>query len=150
MSILANRVFRIAAYVALDVVAVAAGMGVPIFPILLGLAVGWFVPPFLGIRGPYTPDDLRAVLRAAVLTSALTLIMMALIWLPTLRMLGDPKADIANFGMPLILYQPLSSFIGWIVLMVVISPILQMLTTLFGCVLRCALLPGHAEEKAVA
>ena len=32
----------------------------------------------------------------------------------------------------MILYEPLASFIGWQVLMVLISPFLQLLTTLFG------------------
>ena len=34
--------------------------------------------------------------------------------------------------MPLILYEPLASFIAWLVLMIVISPFLQFLMTLFG------------------
>ncbi|MCX6829581.1 MAG: hypothetical protein NT002_09915 [candidate division Zixibacteria bacterium] len=141
MSILVNRTFRIAMFVAIDVIAVGMGMGVPIFAILLGFPVGWFLPAFLGIRSPYTSGDLRAVLRAAALTSGVTLLITALIWLPALRVLGGPPAKIANFGIPLILYQPLPSFIAWIVLMVIISPILQMLTTLLGCILRYALRP---------
>jgi hypothetical protein len=47
-------------------------------------------------------------------------------------MLFDPGADLANFGIPLILYEPRASFIGWLVLMIVISPVLQLLTTLLG------------------
>jgi hypothetical protein len=47
-------------------------------------------------------------------------------------MLFEPGRDIANFGIPMILYEPLASFIGWIVLMVLISPLLQVLTTVFG------------------
>ncbi|MCX6539756.1 MAG: hypothetical protein NT151_12605 [Acidobacteria bacterium] len=53
MFIPASRVFRIAAFVAIDVVAVGLGMGVPIFAILLGFPVGWFLPTFLRIRNPY-------------------------------------------------------------------------------------------------
>jgi hypothetical protein len=150
VSILASRLFRIVAFLALDVFAVGLGMGVPIFAILLGLPVGWLLPAFLRIHSPHTTGDLGAVLRAALLTSAVTLVITAFIWLPTLQMLGNPTADIANFGIPMILYQPLPSFIAWIVLMVVISPVLQMLTTLFGCVLRWALLPTQASESAVA
>jgi hypothetical protein len=132
-------------FVFVDVVAVGLGMGVPIFAILLGFPVGWLLPTWLGIRSPYTSGDLRAVLGAAALTSAVTFVICALIWLPTLRVLGDPAVDLANFGVPMILYQPLPSFIGWIVLMVVISPVLQMLTTSFGSVLRCALWAAHPE-----
>ena len=47
-------------------------------------------------------------------------------------MLFDPAADLANFGIPLILYEPTASFIGWLVLMIVISPFLQFLMMLFG------------------
>ena len=74
----------------------------------------------------------RRVLRIAILTSGFTFILMAILWLPALSMLFDPERDIANFGMPLLLYEPLASFIAWIVLMVVISPFLQVLTTVFG------------------
>jgi hypothetical protein len=44
----------------------------------------------------------------------------------------DPVADLANFGIPLILYDPTASFIGWLALMIVISPFLQFLMALFG------------------
>jgi hypothetical protein len=44
----------------------------------------------------------------------------------------DPSVDIANFGMPLILFEPRASFLGWLVLMVVVSPVLQFLVTVFG------------------
>ena len=47
-------------------------------------------------------------------------------------MLFDPAANLANLGAPLILYEPVASFIGWLVLMIVISPFLQLLMTLFG------------------
>ncbi len=57
---------------------------------------------------------------------------LAAIWGPTARMLFDPAADLASFGIPQILYEPRASFIGWLVLMIVISPFLQLLTTLFG------------------
>ena len=35
-------------------------------------------------------------------------------------------------GHPFILYDPKISFIGWLVLMMFISPFLQLLTTIFG------------------
>jgi hypothetical protein len=57
---------------------------------------------------------------------------MTLIWGNTARMLLDPAADFANFGIPLILYEPKVSFVGWLVLMIFISPFLQLLTTLFA------------------
>ncbi len=47
-------------------------------------------------------------------------------------MLSDPAADLANFGIPPILYEPRASFIGWLVLMIAISPVLQLLMSLLG------------------
>jgi hypothetical protein len=149
MSILPFRGSQIAAFVALDVLAVGAGMGVPIFAILLGFPVGWVLPALLKISSPYPSNDLRLVLRSAAATAAITFAMMALIWLPTLRTLARPAADIANFGIPMVLYEPVPSFIGWIVLMVVVSPFLQMLTTLFGAVLRCTSLATQAGAIAL-
>jgi hypothetical protein len=53
-------------------------------------------------------------------------------------MLFDPLTDFADFGIPMILYDPRVSFVGWLVLMIVISPFLQLLTTVFAS--HCALL----------
>jgi hypothetical protein len=58
--------------------------------------------------------------------------MMALLWGLCIPMLFDPTVDLASFGIPLILYEPKASFVGWLVLMIVISPFLQFLMTLFG------------------
>jgi hypothetical protein len=93
---------------------------------------------------------MKGLLRACTIASAVTFVLLAVIWLPTLRMLGDPSADLANFGIPMILYEPLASFIGWLVLMVFISPALQMLTTLFAAVLRCAFRPSSLPAPAGA
>jgi hypothetical protein len=41
-----------------------------------------------------------------------------------------------NFGIPMILYDPRASFIGWMVLMIIISPVLQILTTVFSSTVR--------------
>ncbi len=57
---------------------------------------------------------------------------MIIIWGPTMAMLFDPYADFENFGIPLILYDPKISFVGWQVLMILISPFLQLLTTIFA------------------
>jgi hypothetical protein len=57
---------------------------------------------------------------------------MIIIWGPTVSILFEPGRDLANTGVPMILYEPMPSFIGWIVLMILISPVLQLLTTLFG------------------
>ena len=47
-------------------------------------------------------------------------------------MLFDPGAEFQNFGHPFIPYNPKISFIGWVVLMILISTFLQLLTTIFG------------------
>lgn len=62
----------------------------------------------------------------------MTFVMMAVIWGRCIPMLFDPSADIANFGIPLLLYEPRASFVGWIVLMVLVSPFLQFLMTILG------------------
>ena len=110
------------------------GMGVPIFTILYGFIVGLLIPRVLQTSAELTSRYLAAILRAAFITSAVTFLGMAVIWLPTLEWLFNPARDISNFGIPMILYSPRASFIGWIILMVLISPFLQFLMTLFGSI----------------
>ncbi len=129
-----KRRWALLLYAALDVICVGAGMGVPIFCILFGLPVGWAI----GIRVTRARDSrparqaLGRVLRWAALSAAFTCVLMAVVWGRAVGMLFDPAADLANFGIPLILYEPAASFVGWLVLMIVISPFLQFLMTLFG------------------
>jgi hypothetical protein len=47
-------------------------------------------------------------------------------------MLYGPEADLANFGIPQILFEPRLSLIAWLLLMIAISPFLQLLTTVFA------------------
>jgi len=154
----------IAIYAVLDVIAVGMGMGVPIFPILLGFAVGWLLPArLLSARQesawPATSATslrqiLARILRWAAASAAWTFLQMAVIWLRTVPMLFDPGVDIAQFGHPMILYEPVPSFIGWIVLMVLISPFLQLLTTVFAATVRLAVaspaVAVRGEEAALA
>ena len=125
-------------YIILDLFAVGIGMGVPIFAILLGFVVGWFTPSILSRDASDFRHLLKKCLTAAFLTSSFTFFLMLVIWGPISRMLLDPSADIANFGIPFILYEPKASFIGWILLMIVISPFLQVLTTAFASSVRLA------------
>ena len=115
-----------------DIICMGLGMGVPIFCILLGLPVGWYIARRITLRPFDARRTLNKMLLGAALTSAFTFVGMALLWGHSVVMLFDPSADLANFGIPLILYEPLASFIGWLVLMIVISPFLQFLMTLFG------------------
>lgn len=119
-------------YAVLDVICVGMGMGVPFFCILLGLPVGWAI----AMRATREPRPARAalgqVLRWAALAAAFTLVLMAIIWSRMVGMLFDPAADLANFGIPMILFEPAASFIGWLALMVLISPFLQFLMALLA------------------
>jgi hypothetical protein len=119
-------------YVFLDMLCIGMGMGVPIFCILFGFPVGWFTVKYVTSTVTSLPLVFRRVLNYALLTSAVTFLGMLAIWGPTFTYLFNPGKDLANFGIPMILYEPLASFIGWQVLMVLISPFLQLLTTLFG------------------
>jgi hypothetical protein len=44
----------------------------------------------------------------------------------------DPAADFENFGHPMILFDPRISFIGWLILMIIISPIVQLMASIFS------------------
>ena len=61
---------------------------------------------------------------------------MAMIWLPTLKLRFDPTFDLVNFSVPLIIYEPQVGFLGWLIPITVISPFFQVLTTIFGGVLK--------------
>ncbi len=135
----------------LDLFCAGLGMGVPIFCILFGLPVGWYIAGRIATRPFDTRQMLSKMLVGAALTSAFTFVGMALLWGPWSAMLFDPTAELANLGAPLIQYDPMASFIGWLVLMIGISPFLQFLMTLFGS--HCTLLwwlsrQGTGEEEA--
>ena len=129
-----KKKWAIIAFILLDLFSVGLGMGVPFFTILLGLPVGWWLARRLAEKPQSLPALLGGLLKSAALTAGFSLLVLAVIWLPSLTWLFDPARDLANYGMPLILFEPLASFIGWQVLMVVISPFLQLLMTVFGAV----------------
>lgn len=127
-----NKKIAIAVYIILDVIFVGIGMGIPILCILLGFPVGWYLAKQLNLSNGGLNNSLKDILKYSFLTSFLTFILMVLIWGPISTMLMNPAADFANFGIPMILYDPKISFIGWIILMVFISPFLQLLNTIFA------------------
>jgi hypothetical protein len=145
--------WALAIFAFLDLICVGMGMGVPIFCILFGLPVGWYIARRIVLHPFDTRQMLRKMLMGAVFTSAFTFIGMVLLWGHCIAMLFDPTADLVNFGIPQILYEPLASFIGWLVLMIVISPFLQLLMTLFGAHLTLlwwlSKSKGASEESAV-
>jgi len=121
-----------AAYVFADVVCVGMGMGVPIFCIGFGFLVGWYIAARAIRSASDLGEALGRILMQAVVTSAVTFVLMAVLWGRVTGMLFDPAADFVSFGIPMILYDPRASFVGWLVLMIFISPFLQLLTTLFS------------------
>lgn len=149
-----NKWAAFVVFVLLDVICVGMGMGVPIFCIAVGFPVGWYI----AARALRSTSNLGTVLKRTVaqatLTSAVTFAMMALIWGNTARLLGDPAADFVNFGIPMILYEPKISFVGWLVLMIFISPFLQLLTTMFSAHLTLLVWlmrrPQASEEQSSA
>lgn len=124
--------WALAIFAFLDIICVGLGMGVAIFCILFGLPVGWYIARRIAFRPFETRQMLSKMLLGAALTSAFTFAGMVVLWGRCIVMLFDPAADLVNFGIPQILYEPVASFIGWLVLMIVISPFLQFLMTLFG------------------
>jgi len=127
-----NTRIAFAIFVVVDLVCIGMGMGVPLACILFGFFVGWYIAKRATIATANVMDILWKVLVQAIVTSTFTFVVMSAIWGRTIAMLFDPGADFQNFGHPFILYDPKISFIGWLVLMMLISPFLQLLTTIFG------------------
>jgi uncharacterized membrane protein YhaH (DUF805 family) len=137
-----NRLLRIKpqwaliVYIVLDLICVGMGMGVPFFCILFGFIVGWYIVRYITFSNTASVQQVfPKVLKYAMITSAVTLFGMLLLWVPFATYLFEPAKDLAKSGIPMILYEPKASFIAWIVLMILISPFLQLLTTLFSAYL---------------
>jgi|WetSurMetagenome_2_1015567.scaffolds.fasta_scaffold102176_3 hypothetical protein len=119
-------------YIIIDVVCTGMGMGVPVFNIALGFPAGWFIIRKFSADLKGMNYILQKLLAGAFLTSCVTLVGMILIWGWSIGILFGSDAEIVNFGLPMIMYTPRASLIGWLILMIVISPFLQLLTTLFA------------------
>ncbi len=128
-------VWALIIFVLFDLLAVGMGMGVPIFCILLGFITGWLIVRYITPTGTTDHQIFRKVLVYASVTAGFTFLVMLVIWAPFATYYLNPAHDLAQTGIPLILYEPRSSFIGWIVLMILVSPFLQLLTTLFSAYL---------------
>jgi hypothetical protein len=128
-------------YILFDIIATGMGMGVPIMNILFGFIVGWYIARRALLMGLSYRNLRRKILTWCILAACFTVLLMFIIWGPTVRMIFDPDADLANFGIPMILYEPLVSFIGWIISMVAISPFLQLLMSIFGAILTLITVP---------
>jgi len=127
-----NKKLAFIIYIILDTVLVAIGMGVPILNIILGFPLGWYIAKRIYKSKRDLVENLGDILKYSIYTSLITFIWMIIIWVPISTMLMNPHADFIHFGIPMILYDPKISFIGWIILIVFISPFLQLLTTVFA------------------
>lgn len=130
-----NLRLAFAILIAINLVCIVLGMGVPFFPILFGFPLGWYLARRATTTGENVPVLLKRVFTHALIVPIVTFIVMVGIWGRTAALLSDPAADFEYFGIPMILYDPRLSFIGWLVLMIVISPFLQLLTTIFAAYL---------------
>ena len=120
-------------YLVLDVVCAGLGMGVPLICIVLGFPTGIYLTHRALLAVPGTRAAMRRTLILCAAASLVTVLVMLAIWgYAQLPMLFNRGADFAHFGIPFILYDPRASFVGWLVLMVFISPFLQLLMALFG------------------
>jgi hypothetical protein len=127
-------------FVALDIICMGMGMGVPFFNILFGFLVGWYLVKWISIGTSEVKDILKQILIYSCIAAGVTFLGMLLIWGWSIKLLFGPDADIANFGIPQILFKPRASLIGWLVLMIVISPFLQLLTIVLASHLTLLLL----------
>ncbi len=119
-------------FIFLDTICIGIGMGVPIFCILFGFVVGWYITRAVTERTEAVEEIVRKFLPCALATAGYTFVVMGVIWGSMMVLLFEPSTDYVNVGIPMILYEPKASFIGWQVLMICISPFLQVLATLFG------------------
>ena len=108
------------------------GMGVPILNILFGFIIGWYAVKRACLLYGNLEERLSKIFIYSIFCSGITLVLMLCIWGRTIPMLFDPFSDFENFGHPMILFDPRLSFIGWLVLMIIISPFLQLMASIFS------------------
>ncbi len=133
---------------AADVLAVGVGMGVPIFAIAWGVPVGWWAARSAGLFEHREIAGFRNAFLGSAAIAGLTFAMMVVIWGPQVSKLFDPAFNAEDWGIPLVLYTPSASFIGWLALMIVISPVLQLMSSL--CTAYVIAMLGPAEEQTAA
>lgn len=118
----------------LDVFAIGLGMGVPVFAIALGFPVGWwFASRQLQMHPQAEPELHRAIpaslIRTLLVQSAtvtlVTFLLLTVVWGPQLPAAFDPSVQAREWGIPLLLFTSQASKIGWMVLMLLVSPALQ-------------------------
>lgn len=131
-----SKAALVVGYIFVDLICVGLGMGVPFFCIMLGFPLGWYFAERMSAGRDITPALLNRILKLSMLSAGVTFIMMAGIWGPHVFKLFQPGYDYGRFGHPLIFYDARISFIGWLVLMIIVSPILQMVATVFAAMIK--------------
>jgi hypothetical protein len=119
-------------YILIDIICMGMGMGVPIFCILSGFLSGWYITQRVSVSTEPLYQKYYQIFKYSLMTVIFTFILMLVVWGRTIPMIFNPSSDFQNFGHPFILYDPKMSFIGWSILMILISPFLQLLTTIFA------------------
>jgi hypothetical protein len=119
-------------YILTDIICAGAGMGVPIFCILLGFPSGWYIARRATASTKELYQKYYKILKFSLLAAIFTFMIMLIVWGTAILINIDSSSDIQNFGHPYILYNPVASFIGWLILMIIISPFLQLLTAIFA------------------
>jgi hypothetical protein len=92
------------------------------------------------VREVPVPAIRSLALQAAGLATV-SLVVLAVIWLPQLPVVADSSVTATEWGVPLILYGSQASKAGWMVLMLVISPVAQFAVTLAAAAVRLSLRP---------
>jgi hypothetical protein len=122
-------------YAFICIILAGIGMGVPILNILSGFFIGWFSVLRAEKLYGYMRQKMSMIMIYSAVCAAVTMGVMLAIWARTVPMAFVPLAELENFGHPMILFEPRLSFIGWLVLMIIVSPFLQLLTSIFSAFL---------------
>jgi hypothetical protein len=119
-------------YILIDIICAGAGMGVPIFCILLGFPLGWYITKRVSASTEQLYQKYHKIFKFSLFAVIFTFIIMLIVWGSAILIHIHSPSDIQNFGHPYFLYDPKTSFIGWIILMIIISPFLQLIVTIFA------------------
>ncbi len=136
-------------YIIIDIICAGAGMGVPIFCILSGFPLGWYITQRVSVSTEHLYQKYYQLFKYSLLTAIFTFILMLVIWGRTIPKFFDPSYDFKNFGHPFILYDPKLSFIGFSILMIFISPFLQLLTTIFTVFMALIRNEKKMQQKSI-
>ena len=119
-------------YILIDIICTGAGMGVPIFCILFGFPLGWYITKRVSASTEQLYQKYHKIFNLSLFAAIFTIIVMLIVWGSAILIHIHSASDIQNFGHPYILYDPKTSFIGWLILMIIISPLLQLIVTIFA------------------